>query len=100
MAEKKKLKLKLWARQTQSPPAFEKLHDDVLDLILEQVYLKDRKDLRKTCRVSRRLYLHSVPWLYRHIKIGFARDSHIQLLQRLVRDDSKLLAKIRELEFT
>jgi hypothetical protein len=90
------MKRKLRA-QKQTP--FAKLNNDVLLLIFEQIYLADLADLLQVCLVSRDFYLRSTHWIYRRIEFDFSQDSHLHLLQRLARGDTKLPSRIRELEF-
>ncbi|KAF2799424.1 hypothetical protein K505DRAFT_370963 [Melanomma pulvis-pyrius CBS 109.77] len=92
------MNLGLGAINRPRPTSFEKLDDDVLHLVFEQVFLVNPADLPHTCLVSRKFYLLSVPWLYRNVKIDFSRHAHRHLLLRLLREDSRLPAKIRELD--
>ncbi|KAF1834300.1 hypothetical protein BDW02DRAFT_598307 [Decorospora gaudefroyi] len=78
-----------------SDGGFERLINDVLTLILEQV--TSTQDLRSLSLVSRRLYLHTVPILYRKIDLDLSRSSHHSLLRQLARRKSLRPSLIRRL---
>lgn len=77
-------------------PILENIIDDVLGLIIEELYNEySNNDLLNLCLVSRQLYLFTIPYLYRSVRLDFGRASHLRLLQRLVRPGSRLVEKIR-----
>ncbi|OCL01270.1 hypothetical protein AOQ84DRAFT_393803 [Glonium stellatum] len=84
--------------ENQSMLSLQGLNDDVLRLIIGEIFRDDdRLTLDAVSKVSRRLYQISVPWLYRRVIILFTARSHRALLLRLLKDGSKLLSFIREL---
>ncbi|KAF2656031.1 hypothetical protein K491DRAFT_778302 [Lophiostoma macrostomum CBS 122681] len=85
-------------RRKASPPGrsgIDRLHDDALHLVLEQLFPYDLDDLLMVSRVCRRLYLEAVPWIYRHVKIDFSMRSHIRLLSRLAQGGTEIPRYIR-----
>ena len=87
----------------QSPttqPAANKTHClntlifDVLRLVITEVSYESVKELAGLCLISRRLYLCTVPYLYRYITFDMTRASHLRLLQRLLKPGSRLAEKI------
>jgi hypothetical protein len=74
---------------------FEILIDDVLRLVLEKVTSK--QDLVSLCLVSRRLYIHTVPQLYRDRNLDLSRSTDRRLLRWLAQPTSLLPSLIRVL---
>ncbi|KAH7349139.1 hypothetical protein BKA66DRAFT_476961 [Pyrenochaeta sp. MPI-SDFR-AT-0127] len=86
------------ALQPANSSSFENVIDDVLGLIIEELCDEyTNSDLLNLCLVSRELYLFTIPYLYRSVKLNLARASHLQLLHRLVQPGSRLAGKIRVL---
>jgi hypothetical protein len=89
------------SRQTSKPPSKPQLSDvipELLMLILEQV--NSARDLLSLCLVSSRLYIHTVPRLYRNMNFDLSRPQHHQLLHRLSQDTSLVSKHIRILSVT
>jgi hypothetical protein len=87
-----------WKQPTESLEGgnnFERLIDDVLKLVLEQV--ASTRDLVNLCLLSRHLYLHPVPQLYRNIDLDLSRSADRRLLRRLAQPTSLLSKFIRVL---
>ncbi|CAO2654176.1 Nn.00g109090.m01.CDS01 [Neocucurbitaria sp. VM-36] len=72
-----------------------KLHHDVLDIVIQYVFLFHREDLFKLCRTSKQLYLACIPWIYRQITIDFSEPLTQALLRRLSEVSSKIPAYVR-----
>jgi hypothetical protein len=80
------------------PKRFDKLIDDVLCLVVKEVYLDEGcAGLIRFCLVSRRVYLHCVPKLYRDLNVDFSRASHLHLMKRLSCPGSRVLGLVRAL---
>jgi hypothetical protein len=80
------------------PSIFDKLSDDILDIIIELLWEDSYEACNLLSLTCHRLYRATVPWIYRHVTINFTRNSHLQLLQRLIQNNSKLPPWIRELK--
>jgi hypothetical protein len=76
------------------------LNDDVLRLILDELCLGDQETLLSICSVSRRFYILTVPYLYRNVRLDFARQSHLHLVRRLIKPKLPFAARIRTLSIT
>jgi hypothetical protein len=83
------------AKRSVRGTGFEGMINDVLRLILEQV--TSTQDLVNLCLVSHRLYLHTVPRLYRDLGLDLSRRSHRRLLRRLAQPTTLLPTLVREL---
>ena len=86
------------AQNTTAARHLENLINDILWLVLEELWnAGGYTDLLTLCLVSRRLYVSTVPKLYRIIVLDFSRASHLRLLFRLAQPDSHLPSMIRSL---
>lgn len=83
---------------TPRPGLFDKLIDDVLRLVIQEISVVEGKaGLLNVCLVSRHLYLRTVPHLYREILFDLTKASHRRLLERLAIANSQTAAVIRVL---
>lgn len=75
----------------------DRVSTEILGLICEELqpFQGEKEDLLALCSVSRRLYLVTIPYLYRNLRIDLTRASHIRLIQRLIHSGSQLTRKIQ-----
>ncbi|KAF1963573.1 hypothetical protein CC80DRAFT_530403 [Byssothecium circinans] len=73
----------------------EKLDNDCIEVLLEHIYLTDRKTLVQLSRSSRALYKLATPWLYRNMNFNLSNQAHLRLLHRLLKEGSSLPSFIR-----
>ncbi|KAF2802010.1 uncharacterized protein BDZ99DRAFT_577225 [Mytilinidion resinicola] len=79
------------------PSGLEELNDDVLGLILAEIYREDRPSIRLISRVSKRLYRVSLPWQYRNVCVTLKSPQSITSMRRHLASESELPSFIREL---
>lgn len=89
----------VWWPKASKTCYIDKLSPEILGLILEALRPNygDAENLLGLCLVSRRMYLFTIPYLYRVVHIDLARASHLRLLQRLIKPRSRLPERIRRL---
>jgi hypothetical protein len=88
----------LWKRSPKpTSPRLEKLNEDVLFCVVEQISAID--DLINVCRVSRQLHALATLLLYRNVNLILSRfASHRRLIHRLAKPDSHSQEHIRVLQ--
>ncbi|KAH7091214.1 hypothetical protein FB567DRAFT_625788 [Paraphoma chrysanthemicola] len=83
------------------PVPFDSLIDNVLYMVLDQILLAEgATGLTNLTLVSRRLYLCTIPHLFRNVDLDVTRASHVRLLSRLARPRSRIPGLIQELAVT
>ncbi|KAF2134496.1 hypothetical protein P153DRAFT_3084 [Dothidotthia symphoricarpi CBS 119687] len=89
-------------QQEAVPPsgriAFDLINYDILDVVMHHVYLDHRSDLLQICQVSKRLYMASIPWIYRNIHIDISDESSPAFLARIAKDSSGIATFVQTLE--
>lgn len=94
-------KWKPWKSAKPRLGLFEKLINEVLDMVLREILLiAGAVGLLPLSLVSRHLYIHDHPHLYRTIWLDLNRASHVRLVHRLAHPESRMPRLIRELIFS
>lgn len=81
-----------------SESLFDRLNYDVLDVIMNHIHLQAPEDLLKLCLVSKRLYMATVPWIYRYVAVKLSDGSSLQVLERITKENSKIAGCVWTLE--